>query len=195
MRIEDVIFSASSLRACCFKAREGSLLRSRTRYLDARSAHLKGDSFVVPGTSARPPGDAFESKSPGWMVDRKDRKMGDVMDILIDDGLRAREFVAGLRHNLLVPSDTMAILSKEAKKDFMRRIPDVSSSYGGDAYTVVSVPATSVSRVTPDPLFYKVVTKVSLDDLTNSILRALRAGRSEKGLVRALFADLTQQSG
>lgn len=121
--------------------------------------------------------------------------MGDVMDILIDDGLRAWEFVAGLRHNLLVPSDTMAILSKEAKKDFMRRIPDVSSSYGGDAYTVVSVPATSVSRVKPDPLFYKVVTKVSLDDLTNSILRALRAGRSEKGLVRALFAELTQQSG
>jgi len=149
----------------------------------------------VPGALVGPPADAFESKSPGWVVDREDRRMGDVMDILIDDGLRAREFVAGLRHNLLIPSDTMSILSKEEKKDFMRRIPDVSSSYGGDAYTVVSVPVTSVCKVKPDPLFYELVTKVSVDDLANSILRALRAGRSEKGLVRTLFEELTRGRG
>lgn len=170
-------------------------MRSRTRYLDARSARLKGDSFVVPGASAAPPADAFEFRSPGWVLDRKDRRMGDVMDILIDDGLRAREFVAALRHNLLIPSDTMTILSKESKKEFMHRSPDVSSSYIGDVYTIVSVPVSSVSRVETDPLFYKLVTKVLLDDLTNSILRALRAGKSGKGLVRALFMELIEQGG
>jgi len=147
---------------------------------------------VVPNATTMPPQDGFESKSPGWVLDRRERRMGDVMDILIDRELRIREFVAGLRHNLLIRDDIAASLSKEAGRLLMRRIPDVPSSYGVDAYTVVPVPCRIVTRVKIDPLYYEVVTRVSLDDLANSVLRALRAGRSEKGLVRALFAELIQ---
>jgi hypothetical protein len=195
IKIRDVVFSGSSLRICAFRAKVRSFFISRSMLIDASSAKLRGDRFVVQDTPmASLPPDAFEFANQGWIFDRNETRMGDVLDIIIDDRLRIVEFVVKLGHQLIMPDDTMGLLSKKAKKAFLREIPD-AVGMGKDAFTIVSLPADKVSAVRPDPVYYEVMTRISVEDLTNPVLRALQAGRSEKGLVRELFEQALRRGG
>ncbi len=115
--------------------------------------------------------------------------MGDVLDILVDSRLRIAEFTIKLRHELIVPDETLKLLPKEAQKGYIRKIPDVAT-FGSESFTIASLPASRVTRMKAESFFYEVHTDVPLDDLENAVFRALEAGRREKGLVRILFEEL-----
>lgn len=195
IKVKDIIFFSSPLRVCCFKAKVGFFILSRTKLLDARSARLTGDSFMIQDVAiSQLPAGTFEFSNQGWVLGAKEMRMGDVMDILIDGSLRIREFVVKLRHNLILPDDLRNLLPKKTQKDFMRAIPD-ATSFGGETYSLASLPASRVSSVKIDPLFYEIITDIQLDDLSNAIFRELQAGRSEKGLVRTLFEKMFSKGG
>ncbi len=193
IKISDVLFSANSLDVRCFKARVRTLIISRTRLLDAGSARLRGDSFVIQDVPmVTPPADAFEFSNLGWVLGAGETRMGDVMDILIDGNLSIEEFTLKLRHRLVLPDDLLKQLPKEVRKGFMRTIPD-AATVTGDAYTIASLPVGRVVSVRTNPIYYEVMTNIDVDQLTSRILRALDAGKIEKGMVRRLFEEIIQE--
>ncbi len=193
--IKGVLFSAGAKRACCFKVRLGPLGIGRTRLLDASSVRLSGSSIVIQDrTVVQLPQDSFEFGDQGWVFGRDETRMGDVLDILVDSRLRIAEFTIKLRHELIVPDETLKVLPKEAQKSYIRRIPDVAT-FGNESFTIASLPATRVTRMKAESFFYEVHTDIPLEDLENAVFRALDAGRQEKGLVRTLFDELLASSG
>ena len=189
-RITDVIFSTKPLRACCLETKERRAIISRKRILDANSVRLRGDSLVVQSMSATqvPPG-TFRFTDQGWVRGRDETRMGDVMDILVDDDLRAVELTVKLKHQLVLPSDTQELLPKDVRKEYMRSMAD-AMSFTGDSYTLASLPAARIASVRPGELYYEVMIDIPLDDLSNAIFRALHSGRREKGLVRTIFDEM-----
>ncbi len=190
VRIIDLAFSARPLRVCCFRARTGPPILRRSRYLDARNARLSGDSFVVQDASAAQlPSNAFEFSKEGWVYGKDEVRLGDVLDILIDDRLRIIEFTTQLRHRLLLSDETLSLLTKEEQRHYMRTVPD-ATAVAGDSYTLAQLPAPNVMRVKVEELIYEVHSDFPVGRLTDTILEALRSGRKEKGLIRNLFYEV-----
>ena len=123
----------------------------------------------------------------GWILDRRERRLGDVMDVLVNERLAVSEIVVALRHELVVRDDLLKTLPKDVQRTVVREVPDVSSPVTGNVYTLASLPASKVRSVRTSDLFYEVITRVDLDELSNSFLAAIARGEREKGLLRSIF--------
>ena len=126
----------------------------------------------------------------GWVLDHKERRLGEVMDVLVNGRLAASEIVVALRHELIVRDDLLKTLPKDMQRAVVREVPDVSSPVTGNVYTLASLPASKVRSVRTSKVFYEVIARVDLDEVSNSFLAAIARGEREKGLLRKIFEML-----
>ncbi len=188
-RIRGVLLSTSSLRVCAFEAKAGIFSR-KPIYLDPSATKFKGGILVIGDLRlpSRPTG-CFSIGDQGWVLDQKEQRFGDVMDILVDKRLAAMEIVVALRHELVVRDDVLKTLPKEMQRAVVKEVPDVSSPVTGNVYTIASLPASKVRSVRTCELFYEIITAIDLDDLSNSFLASITKGEREKGLLRRIFEE------
>jgi hypothetical protein len=163
---------------------------SSTKVIDASSVRLSGDLIVVQSLPiAQVPKGSFGFTDQGWVRGRDETRMGDVVDILVDDKLRAVELTIKLKHQLVLPSETRNLLPKDLRKEYMRSLAD-AMSFTGDSYTLAPLPVEKVDSIRTGELLYEVMIDVHSDEFSNAIFRALHSGRTEKGLVRSLFEEM-----
>jgi hypothetical protein len=191
-RVTDTIFSTNPFRVCCFEVKERRLVLTRTKMLDAGSVRISGNSLLVqslPITQA--PAGSFRFTDQGWVRGRDETRVGDVMDILVDDRLRAIEVTVKLKHQLVLPSETRNLLPKDVRKEFMRSMAD-AMSFTGDSYTLASLPVSRITSIRSGDLLYEVMVDINADDLSNALFRALDSGIREEGLVRRIFEGMVR---
>jgi hypothetical protein len=191
-RIKDVLLCPSPPRICCFQAKVGRFILSKTVFLDARAALVRGDSLIVRDVFLEDaPDNSFSCSSQAWLLDPEGNRFGDIIDALVARDLRVREFIVKLNHELVLPEDNDSV-SKEARKEFMKSMPD-ATALGGGAYTVASLPVSRVEKIENDPLFYEVTTGMLVTELRDSVARDLASGKREKGMLRDIFRELAGQ--